>query len=225
METKKPLVGVLHSTRFVVEPVHSVIASKCAGVDVFHIVDEGILRVLFEIGHITDRIIDWLAQMARSAQGTGADLAVLSCSSLSPAVNAVQKQLSIPFIKIDEPMAERAVQVADKIGLVATNHTTPKPSALLIQEVADRLGRKPQIIPRVKEDAFMKLSRGDIEGHDTMVIEAVEELLGEVDVVLLAQISIARVKEKLDEDIKGRVYSSLDFIGSRIDEMLSAKSR
>ncbi len=223
MEKKKPLVGILHSTRLVVDPVHSVVASQCPDAEVFHIVDEGILRVLFEIGHITDRTTNWLGQMARSAEGTGADLAVLSCSSLSPAVNSVREQLTIPFLKIDEPMAEQAVQTADKIGLVATNHTTPKPSMMLIQEVAERLGKNPEIIPRVKDDAFMKLSQGDIDGHDRVVIQAIEELLKEVDVVLLAQISIARVKEKLDEETGKRVYSSLDFIGSKINDLLKSK--
>ena len=149
-------------------------------------------------------------------------MAVLTCSSLSPAVNSVRDNLKIPFLKIDEPMAEHAVKTADKIGLVATNHTTPKPSTILIEEVAQRLGKNPEIIPRVKDDAFMKLSQGDIDGHDNVVIQAVKELLEEVDAVLLAQISIARVKEKLDEETKKRVYSSLDFIGPKINEVLSS---
>lgn len=224
MEEKKPLVGVLHSTRLIVDSVHSVVASQCPNAEFFHIVDEGILRVLFQIGHITDRITDWLGQMAHSAEGTGAQMAVLTCSSLSPAVNSVRDDLKIPFLKIDEPMAEQAVKTADKIGLVATNHTTPKPSTMLIEEVAQKLGKNPEIIPRVKDDAFMKLSQGDIDGHDNVVIQAVKELLEEVDVVLLAQISIARVKEKLDEETKKRVYSSLDFIGPKINEVLSSQS-
>lgn len=220
-KNKKPLIGLIHSTRLVVDPVHAVVASRCPEVDVFHVVDEGILRVLFQIGHITDRITDWLAGMAQSAENAGADVAVLSCSSLSPAVNAVRNRLSIPFLKIDEPMAEQAVQVADRIGLVATNHTTPKPSTLLIEEVAQRLGKKVTIVPRVEADAFLKLNQGDRDGHDQVVIAAVEELLKETDVVLLAQISIARVTEKLDADIRKRVYSSLDFIAPKIQSMIS----
>ena len=70
----------------------------------------------------------------------------------------------------------------------------------------------------------MKLSQGDVDGHDNVVIQAVKELLEEVDVVLLAQISITRVKEKLDEETKKRVYSSLDFIGPKVNEVLSSQS-
>jgi glutamate racemase len=222
-DTQKPLIGLIHSTRLVVDPVHQVVASQCPDVEIIHIVDEGILRVLFELGEINERITDWLGRLVDSAVGTGADMAVLSCSSLSPAVNDVREKVGIPFLKIDEPMAEQAVRTTDRIGLVATNHTTPKPSTMLIEEVAQRLGKKVTVIPRVRADAFLKLNNGDIEGHDKVVVQAVEELLQETDVVLLAQISIARVKDKLDEKTKERVYSSLDFIGPKINEILSEK--
>ena len=220
-DTKKPLIGLIHSTRLVVDPVHQVVASQCPDAEIIHIVDEGILRVLFELGEINERITGWLGRLVDSAVGTGADMAVLSCSSLSPAVIDVREKMSLPFLKIDEPMAEQAVRTTDRIGLVATNHTTPKPSTMLIEEVAQRLGKKVTVVPRVQADAFLKLNDGDIEGHDNVVVQAVKELLQETDVVLLAQISIARVKDKLDEKTKARVYSSLDFIGPKINEILS----
>jgi Asp/Glu/hydantoin racemase len=224
-DKKKPLIGLIHSTRFVVQPVHDVVASQCPNADIINIVDEGILRVLFELGEINQRIIDWLGRMVDSAVGTGVDMAVMSCSSLSPAVNPVKEMVSIPLIKIDEPMAEQAVLKADRIGLVATNHTTPKPSTQLIEEVAQRLGKNPVIVPRVQADAFLKLNQGDIDGHDDVVIQAVKELLDEVDVVLLAQISIARVTAKMDAETRKRVYSSLDFIAPKINEILSGKNQ
>ena len=219
-DTKKPLIGLIHSTRLVVDPVHQTVASQCPGAEIIHIVDEGILRVLFRLGEIKENIIGWLKRLVDSAVEAGADMAVLSCSSLSPAVNDVREKVSIPFLKIDEPMAEQAVRTSDRIGLVATNHTTPKPSTMLIEEVARKFGKTVSVVPRVQADAFLKLNKGDIEGHDTVVVQAVEELLQETDVVLLAQISIARVKDKLDDKTKARVYSSLDFIGPKINEIL-----
>ena len=189
-----------------------------------HIVDEGILRILFQLGEIKENITGWLERLVNSAVEAGAGMAVLSCSSLSPAVNDVRQKVSIPFLKIDEPMAEQAVRTTDRIGLVATNHTTPKPSTMLIEEVAQRFGKSVAIVPRVQADAFLKLNQGDIDGHDDVVVQAVEELLEEVDVVLLAQISIARVKEKLDDETKAKVCSSLDFIGPKVNEILSSKS-
>jgi glutamate racemase len=214
-------VGLIHSTRLVIESVHKVMVLQCPGIDFFHVMDEGILRKLTASGKITPEIIQWLADMVLSAQRAGADMAVVSCSSLSPCVNAVQKQVDIPVIKIDAPMMEHAVTHAGRIGLVMTNPTTEAPSKILFREVTEKLGRNATLIPRLCPQAFAKLNQGDVQGHDMEVIKTVENLLTEVDVVMLAQISIARVKDHLEESVKNRVFSSLDFIAPEIRRILA----
>jgi glutamate racemase len=214
------LVGMIHSTRLVIESIHKAVALQCPGIDFFHVMDEGILRKLTSSGKITPEIIQWLAEMVLSAQRAGADMAVVSCSSLSPCVNAVQKQVDIPVIKIDAPMMEHAVTHAERIGLVMTNPTTESPSKILFREVSDKLGRNATLIPRLCPHAFFKLNQGDVQGHDLEVIKTVENLLTEVDVVMLAQISIARIKDHLDGSMRSRVLSSLDFIAPEIRKIL-----
>jgi glutamate racemase len=135
-------------------------------------------------------------------------------------VNEVRSRLSIPVLKVDEPMVEHAVQRAEKIGLVMTNPTTEKPSQLLVREVCEKLSRTVELVPRLCPDAFAKLNRGDLAGHDREVVDTVERLLDETDLVMLAQISIARVRNRVDQRGSGRVLSSLDFIGERIGEVL-----
>jgi len=217
------LVGMVHSTRLVIDSVQKAMAQKCPDIEFFHVMDEGILRQLTASGKITPEIVQWLADMVLSAQRAGADMAVVSCSSLSPCVNAVQERVGIPVIKIDAPMMEHALTHAERIGLVMTNPTTEAPSKILFREVAGRLGRDAVLIPRLCPQAFAKLNRGDVPGHDLEVIKTVEALLKEADVVMLAQISIARIKEQLDGAIKGRVFSSLDFIAPEIRRILALK--
>lgn len=43
-------------------------------------------------------------------------------------------------------------------------------------------------------------------------MQTAEGLLAEVDVVMLAQISIALIKDALPGAMQGRVFSSLDFV-------------
>lgn len=219
------LVGMIHSTRLVIESVQKAIALQCPEIDFFHVMDEGILRKLSAAGKITPEIIQWLAGMVLSAERSGADMAVVSCSSLSPCVNAVQEQVEIPVIKIDAPMMEHAVTHAERIGLLMTNPTTEAPSKILFQEVSERLGRSVALIPRLCPQAFARLNQGDVHGHDLEVIKTLEELLKEVDVVMLAQISIARVKDGLDDSLKRRVFSSLDFIAPEIRRVLALQHK
>ncbi len=217
------LVGLVHTTRLVVDPVHQAVTGGCPGLGVNHVLDEGILRRLMSSGAISGEITRWLTDMVLSTEAVGADLTVVSCSSVSPCVNEVRKRVKIPVLKIDEPMMEHAIAMADRIGLVMTNPTTEKPSTLLFHEVAGRLGRKVTLVPRLCPNAFVRLNGGDRAGHDAEVRETVEGLLGEVDVVMLAQISIARVREQLAPDVSKRVFSSLDFISGKIEQLLAER--
>ena len=215
------LIGLVHTTRFVIDSLHSVVAEQCPGNEISHVMDEGILRRLSALGTITPEIINWLSDMVRSAETAGADLAVVSCSSLSPCVNEVRKQVKIPVLKVDEPMIEHALQHGGRIGLVMTNPTTKVPSTLLFDEVAKKLGSPAILQTRLCPNAFARLNRGDIQGHDTEVIETVKNLLDNVEIVMLAQISIARVRKQMEPAISRRVFSSLDFIAPKINELLA----
>ncbi|MGI9537059.1 MAG: aspartate/glutamate racemase family protein [Desulfocapsaceae bacterium] len=214
------LVGVIHTTRLVIEPVHQSIAATGQDLQINHVLDEGILRRLATLGRITPEIIDWLTQMVASTQDIGAELAVVSCSSLSPCVNEVRERLQIPVLKVDEPMMDYAVQHADRIGLVMTNPTTEAPSQQLFAEVTRKSGRRATLLTELCPGAFAKLSGGDIEGHDAEVAEVIERLIDKVDLIMLAQISIARVRTHLDKDSAARVLSSLDFIGDKVSAII-----
>ena len=218
------LVGLVHTTRLVVEPVHSALMEYLRSTGVNHILDEGILKKLAVEGEINAEIIAWLEAMVKSAERGGADLAIVSCSSLSPCVNEVRSRVAIPVLKVDEPMMEYAIENGDSIGLVMTNPTTEGPSRLLFAEVADRLGKSPTLTARLCPSAFAKLNSGDTAGHDEEVVETIEEMLTEVGIVMLAQISIARVKEILGADVQHRVLSSLDFIGPKTAQVLEKLS-
>ncbi len=215
------LIGTIHSTRLVIEPVHNAVTSACPDIDILHVMDEGLLRALKHDGGITPEITEWMTGMVQSVEKQGAELAVVSCSSLSPCVNAIRQSVNIPVIKIDEPMVEWAVNNASTIGLVMTNPTTEAPSRSLLAEVSARAGKDVKIVSRLCSEAFWKLNAGDMAGHDDDVIATIYDLLKEVEVVILAQISIARVIEKLDDGLKSKVLSSLNFIGPKIRETVA----
>lgn len=214
------LVGLVHTTRLVIDPVHEAIAGSIPDIGLNHVLDEGILKRLSVLGRITPEIVDWLTQMVESTQNAGADLAVVSCSSLSPCVNEVRNHLQIPVLKVDEPMMEYAVKNAGRIGLLMTNPTTEIPSQLLFKEVSERLSSDAVLVPKLCPEAFAKLNNGDLHGHDEEVVDVARQLLSEVDLVMLAQISIARVRTNLDDTLSARVLSSIDFISEKITEVL-----
>ena len=204
-------IGLIHSTRLIIDAVHQAVSQAGPDLEIINALDEGLLKCLRK--KESQRIAGRLTTMAEKLEEDGADIIILTCSSLSPYVNEIRANLKTPLFKIDEPMIEWAVRNHQKIGVVMTNPTTCEPTTGLLQEVAQRLDKEVKVEYNLCEQAFSRLNHGDVQGHDAMVIEAMESLLRDVEVVLLAQISIARIIEQVDLKVRERVFSSLNFIG------------
>jgi Asp/Glu/hydantoin racemase len=95
-----------------------------------------------------------------------------------------------------------AVQTGKRIGVIATLSTTLEPTADLVLRRAEKAGKKIELTSRLAEGAFEALMSGDAAKHDAMVAAALKELSQQVDVILLAQASMARVVETLAPEDK-----------------------
>lgn len=136
-----------------------------------------------------------MAAYLESAELGGADYILVTCSSIGPAVDAAAPLIGVPVLRVDQPMADRAVRTGRRIGVVATLRTTLEPTADLIARRAALAGRTVEVVPRLCEGAFEALMHGDTAEHDRRVAAALQELAAQVEVVVLAQASMARVLE------------------------------
>jgi hypothetical protein len=119
-------------------------------------------------------------------------------------------------------MAERAVAVGARIGVLATLRSTLEPTGALIRRVAADAGRTIEVRERVAEGAFEALSGGDTDRHDRLVGAALRELVGWADVVVLAQASMARVADGLGpEDRSVPILTSPRLGVERVREVLA----
>ena len=103
------------------------------------------------------------------------------------------KPLGVPVIQIDEAMMEQAVNTEGRILVVATHGPTVWSTRALLQETADRLGKKVNFLGATIEEAFELLGQGRIDEHNKAVAETIRRVLnGEhVDIVVLAQLSMS----------------------------------
>ena len=112
-----------------------------------------------------------------------------------------------PIVKIDEAMAEEASSIGRRVGVVATVSTTLEPTVRLVKKKAGELGRTVEVTERIAEGAFDALLSGDGARHDEIVKRAISTLAEHVDVVVLAQASMARLAPQLG-DLRVPVLSS-----------------
>jgi Asp/Glu/hydantoin racemase len=174
----------------------------------FHVVDESLLQDLLREGKLTVSLVRRLAAQAVLAREAGGDLILFTCSSTSPAVDTARALVDVPILKIDDPLAEKAVEEGERIGLVATAPTTIEPSVKLIEAHAAKHGKQVQVNAVLEARAFQARLSGDIAEHDRIVRKAITKLAGENEVVVLAQASMAHLAEERQDSLGVPVLAS-----------------
>ncbi|MFM2082268.1 MAG: hypothetical protein RL380_959, partial [Verrucomicrobiota bacterium] len=170
---------------------------KLPNVEVFNIADDSLVKGIREAGSLTAQISRRVAGYLESAELAGADYIMVTCSSIGAAVEAGAKLAGVPVLRVDQPMADLAVATGKRIGVIATLSTTLEPTVDLISRRAAMVGKQIELTSKLCEGAFEALMSGDAATHDTKVAAALKELSQSVDVIVLAQASMARVVDTL----------------------------
>jgi Asp/Glu/hydantoin racemase len=160
---------------------------------IFHMVDESLITDTIREGQLRRVTMRRLLALIESAEMAGADAVMVTCSSLGPGVALGQQLFDIPVIRIDEAMAEAAVRMGRRIGVMATLRTTLEPTIALLREKAAEAGIDIEIVDSLCDGAFDAVLAGDTAVHDRILSEALKSEMKGVDVVILAQASMARV--------------------------------
>jgi Asp/Glu/hydantoin racemase len=169
-------------------------------VKVFNLVDDSLIKDVIAHGELRPHVARRVAQHVAAAEDAGADFILVTCSSIGPAVETAATLASVPVLRVDQPMADRAVIETQRIGVIATLPTTLEPTADLIRRRAAAAGKNIELTSRLCEGAFESLMSGDAATHDRLVASALRELTTEVDVITLAQASMARVVDQLPRE-------------------------
>ena len=216
--------AIIHTTPATVESMKALASEVLPGCDLVNFVDDSILPQLASNGGDLREVEERLIHYARFAEQVGADVILEACSSVGEVVTKMQAAVSIPIVRIDEAMAEEAVQRGNRLGVAATLQTTLAPTARLLQAKAAAAGRQVEITPLLIEGAYQKLMAGDREGHDTLLIEKLQDLARDMDVVLLAQASMARVLPGIPEAERSKFMSSPRLAMQRVEKEIVALS-
>ena len=189
--------GLLHTSATLVPVFQQLCSARLPGVEVFNIADDSLIKDVIARGELTAKTARRVVEHIASAEAAGADFIMVTCSSIGAAVEAAAPLVGVPVLRVDQPMADKAVQTARRIGVIATLPTTLAPTADLIGRRAMRAGREVELTTRLCEGAFDALMSGDAARHDAMVAGALTELAVQVEVIVLAQASMARVVQGL----------------------------
>jgi len=200
-------VVVVHTGPATIQPIKQQFQQILPDVRVINLMDDSLLNDVMAAGHLTEAVTGRIFSYMQLGQQMGAVALLNACSSVGEAASAARAAISIPIIKIDDTMAERAVAAGPRIGVVATVKTTLEPTVRLIKAKAAAAGKSIEVTEALAEGGFQALLDGKSELHDEIVKRTIQSLADKVDVIVLAQVSMARLVPSLT-DLKVPVLSS-----------------
>jgi Asp/Glu/hydantoin racemase len=189
-----------------------------------NLLDEGLLSEVERYGGLAPACVNRLATQVGLAVEAGASAVLLTCNAYSPVVGDVQARFpSVPVLAVDQVMVDQAVAQASRIGVLATVAAGLEQQSESLRRAAETLGKPITLVPSLHPEAMAALQRGDPDAHDRILLEALLPLARQVDLVVLAQASMARLAPKLPPDLPVPVLTSPVLAAEKLRAILSQR--
>jgi Asp/Glu/hydantoin racemase len=201
-------VAAVYTAQALVEPLTKVFTEELPDVRLVNIVDGGLIQEIIREDKVTIRTSRRLLHCYMAAVDAGAAVILNTCSSVGDVVAHARWFTPTEILKIDDPMAAKAVTFGGRIGVLATLPTTLAPTVRLVQSHAERSGRPVEVVEGLADGAFEALVGGDRQRHDQLLLETATRVAREVDVLVLAQGSMAQMEDELRQATGKTVLSS-----------------
>ena len=173
-----------------------------------NIADDSLIQDVIKAGGPTVSVTRRLLDYYRAAEDAGADVILNTCSSIGEVAEMGRKSAKVPLVKIDDAMAMKAVNMGSRVGVIATLPTTLGPTVRLVQSQAKKIDKSVAVVEGLAVGAFEALMSGDAEKHDALILQTAKDIADKVDVIVLAQGSMAKMQDKLAQATGKPVLSS-----------------
>lgn len=203
----EPRIALIHATAVAVDPIRQAFEAGWPQARITHLLDDSLSADLAAAGSLEQRMIDRFVALARYSAGCGADAILFTCSAFGIAIEAARDAVRIPVLKPNEAMFDEALEAGRHMALVST--FAPSIPSMVRELEAEAARRSLALIVRTAgaAEALNALQRGDADRHDELIVSA-GEALGDCDVLMLAQFSMARAAPRFAHRAGRRILTS-----------------
>jgi hypothetical protein len=210
-------ITLIHALRESLPPIHEAFARLWPEPELRNILDDSLSADLERNGVLDERMTERFLTLGRYAIHSGTDAILFTCSAFGPCIDAVAADLApLPVRKPTAAMVAEAVALGGRVGLVASFE--PTLSSLMSDFPASH-----EVVPILARGALAALGRGEEREHDRLVVEAVTK--ADVDILALAQFSLARAAPAVRELSGKRVLTTPDAAVRELAHALNRKHR
>lgn len=215
-----PRLALIHAVATAIPPIQQAFREDWPEAQVSNLLDDDLMPAYTREGGLTPHITERICALALYAARTGADGILFTCSVFPQAEDLAKQLVRVPLLKPDEAMIAAALDAGSRIGVVATNPPAAPAAAAQLEVGARERGVEIQVVQSVAEGAFAIGNAGDRATHDRMVVQAAERIADEVDVLCLAQVSMALARGAVQAKVKVPVLTSPATAVARLKKLL-----
>ena len=214
-------IALIHAVATAIPPILRAFKEGWPEAAVSNLLDDDLVPAYTREGGLTPHITERICALALYAARTGADGILFTCSVFPQAEDLAKQLVRVPLLKPDEAMIAAALDVGTRIGVVATNPPAAPAAAAQLLAGAKARGAKIQVVESVADGAFAIGNAGDAATHDRMVVEAALRIADTVDVICLAQVSMAPARTAVQAKVTVPVLTSPETAVARLRALLS----
>lgn len=185
-------IGIIHATKNSMPPIIDTLNELEKNIEVEHFLDENLLNEINKQGRVTNQLLNRLKKLVNQALNAQVDGIALSCSSYSPFVKDIQKEINIPIESIDIAMLEAAVKHSTKIGVISTLETAGETTENLLKEIARANNINIEVDTAILTNAAKALSDNKGDLYDQIIQKEIDKLKQNNKIVVMAQLSTNR---------------------------------
>ena len=165
-----------------------------------HTVRPDLLAAVEEAGALTPVIEQRTADVLLGLR-EGADIVLLTCSTLGPVVDGLADDLRGQVLRVDAALAREAVRDGGKVVVLVAVQTTLQPTRQLFEAAAKATGAEVEV--RLVDGAWAAFRTGDDERYLALIAAAADEAMERgASLVALAQASMAGAAPRTKAGLK-----------------------
>lgn len=204
-----PRICLIHAVQVAIAPIEGAFARLWPEAERMNLLEDRLSVDRARDGRISEDMFRRFGDLADYAIDAGASGILYTCSAFGPAIEAVRDRVDIPVFKPNEAMFDEALRLGRRIGLIATFAPSLPPMLEELKQMAAARKAEISVATACVPAAMELLNAGNAARHNELVAAAVPEL-GDCDVVLLAQFSMAGARQAVEAATRVPVLTSPD---------------
>ncbi|MBP2671689.1 MAG: arylsulfatase [candidate division NC10 bacterium] len=215
-----PRIALIHAVATAIPPIRHAFKEGWPEAQLSNLLDDDLVPAYTREGGLTPHITERICALALYAARSGADGILFTCSVFPQAEDMAKQLVRVPLLKPDEAMITAALDAGSRIGVVATNPPAAPAAAAQLLAGAKARGVEVRVVESVADGAFAIGNAGDATTHDRMVVEAAQRIADQVEVLCLAQVSMALARGAVQATVKVPVLTSPATAVARLKRLL-----